>query len=325
MNESVMTRRRMLGAGAALLMASMEALAADGRTIEWVVGFAAGGGSDVVARTVAEGMAKELNQNIVVVNKPGASTNIAADYVAKTRDAGNTMLTADFATLATNPHLYSKLTYSIERDFSLVGMLVRYPLILVVHPSVPAKDFKEFLSWAKAQKEPVSYATPGTGTPHHLATELLREATGLRLSHVPYRGGAPAMQDVIGGQLPFMLIESTGGLQHIASGRVRAIAVASGTRMSALPDVPTLQQQGLKGFEAFAWQGLAISAAAPSGTVEKFNRALVASLNSSAVRARLQVLGAEPLPGTPAQMVEFTRAERERWGALIKQLDLKAE
>jgi len=325
MNESAMTRRKVLGAGTALLMASMEALAADGRTIEWVVGFAAGGGSDVVARTVAEGMAKELNQTIVVINKPGASTNIAADYVAKARDAGNTMLTADFATLAANPHLYSKLTYSIERDFSLVGMLVRYPLILVVHPSVPAKDFKEFLAWAKAQKEPVNYATPGTGTPHHLATELLREATGLRLSHVPYRGGAPAMQDVIGGQVPFMLIESTGGLQHIASGRVRAIAVASGTRMSALPDVPTLQQQGLKNFEAFAWQGLAISAAAPSGTVEKFNRALVASLNSSTVRARLQVLGAEPLPGTPAQMVEFTRAERERWGALIKQLDLKAE
>lgn len=320
-----MARRSLIGAAAAMLMASTSAFAADARPIEWVVGFAAGGGSDVVARTVAEGMAKELNQTIVVVNKPGASTNIAADYVAKTKDAANTMLTADFATLATNPHLYNKLSYSIERDFSLVGMLVRYPLILVVHPSVPAKDFKEFLAWARAQKEPVTYATPGSGTPHHLATELLREATGLRLTHVPYRGGAPAMQDVIGGQVPFMLIESTGGLQHIASGRVRALAVANGTRMAALPDVATLQQQGVKNFEAFAWQGLAISAAAPAGTAEKYNRALVASLNSAAVRARLQTLGAEPLPGTAAQMLEFTRTERERWGALIRQLDLKAE
>ena len=323
MTCSRLPRRRLLGLAA--LAFAVNANAQETRPIEWVVGFAPGGGSDVVARTVAEAMGKELKQTIVVNNKPGAATNIAAEYVAKSKDFGHVMLTADFATLATNPFLYSKLNYSADRDLALVGMLVRFPLILVVGPGVPAKDFKEFLAWAKAQKDGVSYASPGAGTPHHLATELLRQQAGLKLTHVPYRGAAPAIQDVIGGQVPFMFVESAGGLPHITSGKLRPIAVASAARMPTLPEVPTIAQQGLKDFEAYAWQGLAVPAGTAQPVVDRLSQALVAALHSTPVKARFQTLGTEPLPGTAAEMARFARAERDRWGPLIKQLDLKLD
>lgn len=318
----LLSRRQLLLAGAALPLA---AKAQDGRPIEWVVGFAPGGGSDVVARTVAEPMGRLLNQTIVIVNKPGAATNIAADYVAKAKDYGHVMLTADFATLASNPALYAKLPYNAERDFAPVGMLVRFPLILVVAPNVPVNSFKDFLAWAKAQPGGVNYASPGTGTPHHLATELLRQRTGLNLTHVPYRGAAPAIQDLIGGQIPFMLVESAGGMPHISAGKIKPLAVASASRMKTLAEVPTLAEQGLKGFEAFAWQGLSVPAATPPATVARFSKALLEALDSTAVKARFQALGVEAMPGTPAQMAAFARSERERWAALIRELGLKLD
>lgn len=321
------SRRTILRAAcAALALSSMAAQAQNGKPIEWVVGFAAGGGSDVVARTVAEAMAKELGQTIVVSNKPGAATNIAADYVVKSRDvSGQTLLTADFATLATNPFLYSRLTYQADKDLELVGMLVRFPLILVVGKDVPARNLKEFIAWAKGQNAPVNYGSPGTGTPHHLATELLGQKLGLSFAHVPYRGAAPAIQDVIGNQVPFMIVESAGGLPHISSGRLKPIAVASRTRMPTLPDVPTLQEQGVKDFEAYAWQGVAVPHGTPQPVVDRLNKALVSALNATPVKARFQTLGTEPLPGTAAEMARFARSERDRWGPLIQQLGLKAD
>lgn len=318
----LLSRRQLLLAGAAL---PLVAKAQDGRPIEWVVGFAPGGGSDVVARTVAEPMGRLLNQTIVIVNKPGAATNIAADYVAKAKDYGHVMLTADFATLASNPALYAKLPYNAERDFAPVGMLVRFPLILVVAPNVPVNSFKDFLAWAKAQPGGVNYASPGTGTPHHLATELLRQRTGLNLTHVPYRGAAPAIQDLIGGQIPFMLVESAGGMPHISAGKIKPLAVASASRMKTLAEVPTLAEQGVKGFEAFAWQGLSVPVATPPATVARFSKALLEALDSTVVKARFQALGVEAMPGTPAQMAAFSRSERERWAALIRELGLKLD
>ncbi len=307
------------------LSAAMPAFAQDARSIEWVVGFAPGGGSDVVARTVADAMSRQLGQTIVVNNKPGAATNLAADYVAKSREIGRVLLTADYATLATNPWLYPKLPYNADKDLAAVGMLVRFPLILVVGPQVPAKSFKEFVTWVKAQPGGVNYASPGAGTPHHLATELLRQRTGLTLTHVPYRGAAPALQDLMGGQLPFMLVESAGGMPYITTGKLRPLAVASATRMKTLPEVPTMIEQGLAGFEAFAWQGVAVPAATPPAEIERLNKALVAALDSTMVKARFQTLGVEAMPGTPAQMNEFARQERERWGAVIRDIGLKLE
>lgn len=310
--------------GLALAMASPLASAQD-RPIEWVVGYAAGGGSDVVARTVAEAMSKQLNRAIVVTNKPGAGTNIAAEYTARSKDYGNILFTADFATLAANPTLFSKLSYNAEKDFQPVGLLVRFPLFLVVSNSVPASNLKEFIAWAKAQKDPVNWASVGLGSPHHLVGELFREQSGLALTHVPYRGAAPAIQDVIGGQIPAMWVESATAYQFINGKKVKPIGVASAHRVETMADVPTLQEQGLKGFEGYAWQGLVVPTGTPAEVTTGFSKALQAALHSTPVKARMQALGVEVTPGTPAQMASFARTEREKWGGVITKVGVKLD
>ena len=189
------------------------------------------------------------------------------------------MLTADFATLAANPSLFAKLPYDGEKDFAPVGMLARFPLLLVIAPNVPAKDFKEFVAWAKTNTGGTNYASAGTGSPHHLAGELLRERTGLKLVHSPYRGAAPAVQDLMGGQVPFGLMDTASVQQHVTSGKLRAIGVASPKRLPTMPDMPTLAEQGLAGFEAYAWQGLVVPAAMPPEMVARLNKALVDALD----------------------------------------------
>lgn len=318
-------RRTVLGAAALALLGPLVARAQNGKPIEWVVGMAPGGGSDAVARTVAEAMGKTLGQAIIVNNKPGAATNIAADYVAKSRDVNNVLLTSDFATLAANPWLYARLPYNAEKELGSVGMLVRFPLIVVVAPDHPAKTFKDLIGWIKAQPAPVSFGSPGAGTPHHLATEALLRKLGLQGQHVPYRGVAPALQDIAGGQLPFMLAESAGAMPLITGGRVRALAVCTAQRMQVLPQIPTLQEQGVPGFEAFAWQGVSVPAGASQDTVARFNKALVAALGAPEVKARFQALGVEPMPSSPDEMNRFARVERERWGAVIRELQLKLD
>lgn len=309
----------------ALAASTHLAVAQDTKPIEWVVGYAAGGGSDSVARATAEAMSKHLARAVVINNKPGAATNIAADYVARSKDYGSVMLTADFATLAANPFLFSKLSYNAEKDLAPVGMLARFPLVLVVGPQVPATNFKEFIAWAKAQPGGVNYASAGAGSPHHLATELLREKTGIAMTHVAYRGAAPAMQDILGGQVPFMMVDTASGNQFVLAGKVKAIGVASAKRIATLPDVPTLAEQGLSDFEAYAWQGLAVPSGTPSDTVAKLNKALVDALNSTAVQARFQALGVEGLPGTPNDMAKYVKDERERWGRLIKATGIRID
>ncbi|HSV37079.1 MAG TPA: tripartite tricarboxylate transporter substrate binding protein [Ramlibacter sp.] len=314
----LINRNRRLACTALVLSSlALGARADDAKPLEWVVGYAAGGGSDVLARTVAEPMGRVLGRPIIVNNKPGAATNIAADYVARSKDYGNVLFTADFATLAANPFLFTKLTYNAEKDFVPVGLLARFPLVLVAAPNVPVNNFKEFLAYA--QKTPgLTYASAGAGSPHHLAGELLRERTGLKLTHVPYRGAAPAVQDLAGGQVPFGIMDTASVQQYLASGKVKALGVASLQRLKTLPEIPTLAEQGLKGFEAFAWQGLAVPAATPPAVVERLSKALQAALDATPVKARFQALGIEPMPGTPAQMAAFAKAERERWGKLIR-------
>lgn len=295
------------------------------KPIEWVVPYPAGGGSDVVARTLAEPMGKTLGQTIIVNNKPGAATNIGADYVAKAKADGHVMLTADTATLAANPALYAKLPYNAEKDFAPVGLMARFPMILVVNADVPVKTLAEFLAWAKKQPDGVNYATPGAGSPHHLATELFRERSGLKLTHVPYRGAAPAVQDVVGGQVPFMFVDTASGYAHIQSGKLRPIGIASPKRVANFDTIPTLAEQGLKGFEAYAWQGLVVPAATPPATIAVLNKALVAALESTPVKARFQTLGLEAIPSTPAQMAAYAAAEREKWGQVIRAANIRLD
>lgn len=325
MKEKLTNRRQALQA----LVATVAAVPSLGwpqdKPLEWVVGYAAGGGSDVVARIVGEQMGKALGRTVIVINKPGAATNIAADYTAKSKDYGNIVFTGDFATLAANPFLFSKLPYDAQRDFRPVGMLARFPLLVVVAPNVPAKNWKEFVAWAKTQTQGVGYASAGLGSPHHLAGELLRDRSGLNLTHVAYRGAAPAVQDLMGGQVAMGVIDTAAAQQYVSSGKLRAIGVATRSRIKSLPEVPTLSEQGLQDFEAFAWQGVVVPNGTPPESIAKFSQALEAALTSTSVKARLAALGVEPMPGSPEQMAAFVQSERERWGKLIRDNNIRLD
>ena len=215
--------------------------------LRWVVPYPAGGGTDVLARTVAEAMRQTLGQQIIVDNRPGASTNIGGQAVATAKPDGNTFMSADNAILAYNEHLFTKLPFNPEKDFTYVGGISRFPLALVVHPSFEAKTVKEFLAYARANPGKLNYASPGNGSPHHLAMEMFKNRTKTFLTHIPYRGAAPALQDVMGGQVPCMFLDLAAGLPVITSGKVRALAIGSAKRVAALPDVPTLAEAGAWG------------------------------------------------------------------------------
>lgn len=289
------------------------------KPIEWVVPYAAGGGTDVVARVLSEPMGKALGQSIIVVNKPGAATNIGADAVARAKPDGYTILTGDTDTLAANPYLYKKLSYSAEKDFAPVGLLVRFPMLLVVNSQLPVNNYAEFVEWAKQQAKGVSYGTPGAGSPHHLAIELLRLQSGLNFVHIPYRGSAPAVQDVVAGQLPFMFVDTAAGIQHVQGGKIRAIAVASPARLPTLPDVPTLDEQGLKGFEAYAWQGIVAPAATPKERVAKLSDGLQSALKQADIVAKLEGMALEVTPSTAEEMDVYASAERNKWRRVIEE------
>ena len=295
------------------------------KPVEWVVPYPAGGGTDVIARTLADGIQKRGNINFVVTNKPGAATIIGAEYVAKSKPDGYVVMSADTATLAANEFLYSKLPYSPKKDFSDLGLICRFNLILVVNPKIPAKNLKEFIAWAKTQKDAIPYGSPGQGSPHHLATELFKAETGLNLTHVPYKGAAPAIQDVVGGQIPFMFVDSAAGYGHIVAGTLRPIALANTKRISTLPDIQTFNEQGLKGFEAYAWQGLVGPAGLSESVSALFNQELRAVLDSTMVKAKFQALGVEPMPSTVAEMTKYVEAERAKWGKLIKANNIKLD
>ena len=321
-------RRRILHhilQAAALLAAAFPAFAQEGKPIEWVVGYAVGGGSDAVARSVAEELRKSLGRTVIVNNKPGAATNIAAEYVAKSKDIGNVMLTADFATLAANPALFAKLPYDAERDFAPIGLLARFPLLLVVAPQVQAKDFKEFAAWARTQAGGVSYGSAGIGSPHHLAGELLRERSGLKLQHVAYRGAAPAVQDLIGGQIPVALMDTASVQQYITSGKLRAIGVASPKRLAAFPEVPDAGRAGSRRLRGLRVAGPRRSGGDAARDGGRTSKALQQALESTAVKARFQALSLEAMPGTPQDMAAYAKGERERWGKLIRDNGIKLD
>lgn len=316
-----MQRKQFLSAMACagLAWAAGPAAVAQEKPLEWVIGYAAGGGSDVVGRVIAEAMGRNLERTIVINNKPGAGTNIAAEYSARSHDYGNLMFTADFATLAANPFLFRKLNYNAEKDFKPVGMLVRFPMLLVVNNDVPVSNLTEFVEWSKQQKAGVSWGSAGLGSPHHLVGELFREQVGLsNMTHVPYRGAAPAVQDVVGGQIPAMWADSATIVPFLNEKKLKAIGVASPARIDVLPKVATLHEQGLKGFEGYAWQGVVVPKGSSEEVVKKFSQALQFALADTRTKARLSAMGVEPMPGSSEQMAQFVTAERNKWGRVIK-------
>ncbi|BEP58630.1 MULTISPECIES: tripartite tricarboxylate transporter substrate binding protein [Variovorax] len=293
--------------------------------IKWVVPYPAGGGTDVIARVLAEAMRQTLGQQIVVDNRPGASTNIGADLVAKSKPDGYTVLSADNAVLAFNEHLFSKLPFNPEKDFTYIGAIGKFPLALVVHPDFPAKTFKEFLAYVKANPGKVNYASPGNGSPHHLAMEMFKARTGTFITHIPYRGAAPAMADVMGGQVPCMFLDLASGLPIMQGNKVRVLAIGSGARSKRLPDVPTLAEVGVPNTEVFAFQGILGPAGLPAAVVNKLNADLNKAFSTPAVQKRFDDFGMEAMPGTPAQFAALSRAESKRWGPIIKQAGIKLD
>ena len=293
--------------------------------LRWVVPYPAGGGTDVLARTVAEAMRQTLGQQIVVDNRPGASTNVGGQMVATAKPDGYTFMSADNAILAYNEHLFTKLPFNPEKDFTYVGGISRFPLALVVNPAFEAKTVKEFLAYARANPGKLSYASPGNGSPHHLAMEMFKNRTKTFLTHIPYRGAAPALQDVMGGQVPCMFLDLAAGLPVITSGKVRALAIGSAKRVAALPDVPTLAEAGVPNTEVFAFQGILAPAGLPAAITARLNGDLNKALLNPAVVKRMNDFGMEALPGTPEQFRAMARAESKRWGEIIKAAGIKLD
>lgn len=295
------------------------------QSIRWLVPYPPGGGTDVLARTVAEAMRPALGQAIVIENKPGAATNIAAQQVASARPDGYTLMSADNAVLAFNEHLFRKLPFDPAKDFSYIGGISRFPLVLVVNPAFQVQTVAQLLERARAQPGSIHCASPGNGSPHHLALELFKQRSGAQLVHVPYKGAAPAVADVMGGQVQCMFLDLAAGLPLMQTGKVRALATGSARRLAALPSVPTLAEAGVSGAEVYAFQGLLGPAGLADAVVQRLNTELNRALASPAVAQRLQDLGMESLAGSPTQFYTLAREEAGRWGAIIQQAGVRLD
>lgn len=287
------------------------------KPIRWVVAYAAGGGSDALARTVGTQLAAQLGQSVLIDNKPGGATVIGAENVAKSPGDGYTIFTADNGTLIFNTALFKKLSYDPQKDFTSVGMLARFPLILAVHLAAGYSDTKSLLDAARANPGKISFATPGIGSPHHLAMEMLKARNNLSMVHIAYRGGAPAVQDVVGGQLPVIVIDYATGLQMIKVGKLKPLATFSKSRLNALPNVPTLIELGYTDIEAVAWQGLVVPSSTPKDVVNKISIELQKTIQSDAIRSQLANMGIEAVPSDAASMQKHWMQESQYWPRLI--------
>lgn len=292
--------------------------------IRWVVPYPAGGGTDTLARALAEAMRPILGQPLVIDNRPGASTNIGAELVARARPDGHTVMSADNAVLAFNEHLFGKLSYTPESDFTYVGGFTRFPLALVVGPKFQG-DYQAFMAHVRANPGKVNYASPGNGSPHHLAMELFKNRTGAFITHIPYRGAAPALQDVMSGQVDCMFLDLAAGLSTIQAGKVRALAIGTGQRIAQLPNVPTLTELGVPDAEVYAFQGMLAPAKLPQPIVQKLNDAINQALKAPEVIKRLDSFAMQAQPGTPEEFFARARAESKRWGAVIKAAGIKLD
>jgi tripartite-type tricarboxylate transporter receptor subunit TctC len=289
------------------------------RPIRLIVPYAPGGGTDYFARTVANELGTQLGQAIAVENRPGAATIIGADAAAKAPPDGYTVLVADSTTIAVNPSLYKKLPYSPTRDFLPVTLTARFAMVLVVSPlRSNASNLREFLAESKAKPGELSYASVGSGTTHHLTMELLQQRSGVTLNHVPYKGTGPAIQDLVGGQVSAMFVDLAGGAAMIKANKIKALGVASAQRSAALPNVPTLAEQGLQDFDAWAWQGLVVPAGTASDVVRKLSEAYARAIADPSIRRKLLAAGIEPVSSSPDEMARYVSSETRKWAQVIK-------
>ncbi|MEO8056803.1 MAG: tripartite tricarboxylate transporter substrate binding protein [Burkholderiales bacterium] len=328
------TRRTLLCATATLsALLGLAPLAAQAQAwpnkpVRWVVAYPAGGGSDFLARQLAPQLGKQLGQTIVIDNRPGAAGMIGTDNAAKSPPDGYTIVTGDNGAMVFHTAMYRRVPYD-PQDLAPIGFMARFPLILAVNPSSGFTSAKQLIEELKKSPGKYSYASPGVGSPHHLAMELFKDRTNTFVVHVPYRGTAMAVQDVIGGQVPMMVLDTAAGLPQIRSGKVKALAVMSKKRIPSLPDVPTLDEigaaYGLKNFEVTAWQGLFAPKGTPPEIITKLTTEMNKAINVPEVRARLEDFGLDVVPTDGPALGAFIRTETKFWHALIKDRKLSAE
>jgi tripartite-type tricarboxylate transporter receptor subunit TctC len=288
-------------------------------TVRIVVPIAAGGATDILSRMIALNLYESWNQVVQVDNRPGASGMIGSEIVAKSPPDGYTLLMA-FTSHVTNPSLQPTLPYDTLNDFAPVTMVAVVPSVLLVHPSLPVRSVRELIAFAKARPGELNYASSGTGTATHLAALLFSSMTGVIMEHVPYRGGAPALYELLGGQVTLMFGNMASGMPHIRSGGLRALAVTSAKRSPTLPGLPTMAEAGLPGFEAMAWFAL-LAPARTSGTIiNKLNAEVVVILQQPDIRERLAALGAEVKSSTPAELDDYIRSEIAKWRKVIRKM-----
>ena len=293
------------------------------RPVRIIIGFAAGGPADIVARLIAQWLSERLGQPFVIENRPGAGTNIATEAVVNAPADGYTLLLVHAAN-AINATLYDKLNFNFIRDIVPVASLMRAPTVLEVNPSVPAKTVPEFIAYAKANPGKLIMASGGIGAPSHVFGELFKFMTGVDMVHVPYRGGGPALTDLLGGQVQVYFPTTVSSIGYIRAGRLRALAVTTATRSDALPDIPTVGEF-LPGYEASFWYGVGVPKNTPAEIVDKLNEAINAGLADPTIKARLADLGGVPMPMSPADFGKLIADETEKWGKVIRAANIKAE
>lgn len=289
------------------------------RPIRLIVPYPAGGATDFFARLVFPKMGEALGQQVVVENRPGAGTAIGASEVARSAPDGYTLLLGDAGTYAFNPTLYKKLTYDPVKDFAPVSLTGRFALILAVNPGMAAKSVKEFVQAAQSQPGKINYGAPGPGSPIHLAMEFFKQRAGLEMTPIPYKGGADAMNDLLGGRISAMFPDIASALPQIKAGKLRPLAAASGKRVAALPDLPTIGESGYPGFEAWAWQGFVAPAKTPPPVVMKLNGEFAKVMSDPAIKQRLSESGFEPQTSTPDEFSAYMKSEIAKWRKVIRE------
>ena len=295
------------------------------KPVTMIVGFPPGTATDSVGRILSERLGARLGKAFIVDNKPGQGGSIGAAAAAKAPPDGYTLLISATAPLATNPHLYSKLPYDSLRDFAPIGLHSWLPYVLVVNSNIKINSFAELLERAKAEPGKLSYASIGNGTTSHLLMSMLMEFTGTKISHVPYKGSAQAQTDLIGGHVDMTFDTMVSVMPHVKAGTLKALAVSTLTRSKFSPEIPTLNELGVTGFDAGAWLGLLAPAGTPKPIIEKLNRELNAILDEPESQKRLLALGAETLKSTPDEFAAFIKNEREKWGNRVRQSGAKLE
>ena len=315
-----------LAAGAASLPAVSRIARAQAyptRPIRLIVGFSAGGGSETPARLIGQWLSQRLDQQFVIENRPGAGTNIATEAVVRAKPDGYTLLWVTPPN-AINATLYDKLNFNFIRDIAPVASILRQPNVMVAHPSFPAKTIPEFIALAKAHPAEINMASPGIGTSQHLTGELLKMMAGIDVTHVPYRGGALAMTDLLGGQVQVAFVTLLGAIEYVRLGKLHALAVTSASRAEALPDVPTVGES-VPGFEASSFYGVGAPKGTPAEIIDKLNKEVQAALIDPKLKVQLAGLGATALAGSPAEFGKFVADETEKWGKVVKFVGIKAD